>query len=463
MILPPTTIEQRSRGRRRAVAKQLRPSRQTTRENDKEQSERLPKDAKKCVNYLRKNAPGKVDAALKFFRGEVSSLDSPMQMEIHSCQEGQDPGCPLNCRHCHGQCLNPQPPAGIPPDKLKEVVEDFRDMGGQRLELSGICRTDPCSGRTEPLVAAISAFTGSGGVGLHTVGKDLTKEPRAAMIDASLATESACYVTFSLPALDPATLDVLCRPRALPAHKVLETQLANIGALIREAEAADAPLGIQLNVCMTRANRHTPADALRFLKEFGEMSNLTVRFTSTYAPIAATAKVEAEFRHQIYVPPVEVASIVDRALNEVDLTDEQRNRVIYRAVERRPTHKSPFCLNQLLYTCLGCTGKFYPCQGIAGSIYDHLAYGDVRERRFPEIWRDFVASIASGGFDPIRLGCPSCGAATEAAVNDGLLFEFNRTHDGGRDVVAEQQAEGPGPPITRRSSEENGRGQTEWR
>jgi radical SAM protein with 4Fe4S-binding SPASM domain len=94
-------------------------------------------------------------------------------------------------------------------------------------------------------------------------------------------------------------------------------------------------------------------------------------------------------------------------------------------VEKGSRCDIPTCLNRLLFTAISTEGKVFQCQGIAARAFQELAYGDVTQKSFPEIWSDFTDSLSRGDADPVCQGCPHCAAAGEVLVNLALAEEVH--------------------------------------
>lgn len=165
--------------------------------------------------------------------------------------------CSLKCTFCYRQGAgygSTRPP--MSPDGLVEVVQQFADMGGQELYVSG--GMEPFS-RPEACCAALSRGRARGlHLRVYTNGvAQALGQPRVQRIVATTANE----VRFSIHAATRATYDAVHRP--ISGYSGWETVLGNIIALARRKNAGGgAKIGVCFLVLPENAHELVPAAGL---------------------------------------------------------------------------------------------------------------------------------------------------------------------------------------------------------
>ncbi len=372
---------------------------------------------------IRRRAGPLWEEAVLALAGRGPVPERPYQVELHARQEKR-PGCRNACDDCCGRFLRTD--YGLPPEILLEVRADTLRMGVPSFVVSGT-HTDPAC-LDEPLLCRLLAMSAdwpnrNQSLKLYTYGEGLTPAVQDALIAAARADRTHdSYLRLSMLTLDPGIFAKMCRPhhRTLSPAEVLAQQQENTRNLLRRIREGSVPLGISLNCRLTQLNGRSPEPVAELLRWFA--ANLaapaTVRFTTDYVPTLAPPSYRERFFREIYVDPETAARTVRDAIRMAELTTEQRSRVSFRPVDPESSQRSRLgvCFNQYLFAAVSPEGLVYPCQGIAGKPFRHLAYGDVKEKSFVEVWSEFCATSASSPSRPILRGCARCAAACERAI-----------------------------------------------
>jgi radical SAM protein with 4Fe4S-binding SPASM domain len=355
--------------------------------------------------------------AVRYAAGIGEPPKRPYQVEIHLASQRHG-GCPLRCRDCLGQFLRRK--CGVPEHLYHELLDDLAEMGVPSVVYSGIY-TNPIT--DQRLVADLLRRGGSRwGVRLHAYGLGLGPSVRQAIIDAALAgPKGESYATFSKLTTDPEVFGRLCRPQALAPAEALRQEQANLLALFELAERAGFPLGLTLNCRITKINGSARqlADLFRWLAD--TPSRVRMRLTTDYVPTAAPDAFRRRFLSELYVEPEQAERVVREAIAISGLTDT--GRVSFRPIEPDSAYDGPRCYNRLLFAAVSASGQIYPCQGAASPVYAKLAYGDLRQQRFPAIWSRFIESFHEN-HEPFEPECPHCAAACESQINAAIHAEL---------------------------------------
>jgi MoaA/NifB/PqqE/SkfB family radical SAM enzyme len=315
----------------------------------------------------------------------------------------------------------------VPAHVWSDVIDDLVQMRVKSVVYSGIY-SDPLCVEERLLVSLLQKGGPYWGVKLYTYGLRLTQRVREAIVQAALdGPADSSYIRFSKPTVDPKIAEEMCRPRrGIDGRELLRMEEANLEALFDLAAARAFPLEISLNCRVTRLNGdpHALADLLRWLAD--TPARVQLRFTTDYEPTGATTSVRSKFR-ALYVGPKEAWQRIRAAIQLARF--QELDRLSFRTVAQDSRCNVPRCLNRLLFSAISTEGRVYPCQGVAARRYEHLAYGDVQDKRFREIWSDFTKSLADSDRDPIGQGCPHSAAAGEVLINQSLAADSQQPPD----------------------------------
>jgi len=351
--------------------------------------------------------------AVDWAAGRGPAPTHPRQVEIHLHQEGRT-GCPLNCVDCCGQHLRTI--RGLDAASLRQLYRDLKAMGVPSVVLSGT-HTDPLQADEQLLAQLIAMGAKAWGVKIHTVGLTLADSLGAAILDAAEADPNQdSYITFSKLTRNAQVAQAMCRPRWIDGAELVERQEQRLLRFFDQAEARGFPLEVTLNCRLTRIN--SDADDLADLLQWHANkvpARVKLRFTSDYIPPAAPPHCAKRFLRGIYLSPCQARARLDAGIARASLTEDQQARLSFRAVEIGAAGDIVMCGNCRLFSCVSPEGLIYPCQALAGRPFRYLAYGDLRTRRFPEIWRDFASSIDSR-LDPAQMCGVRCGAECERNI-----------------------------------------------
>ena len=359
--------------------------------------------------------------AVLFAAGHGPPPNRPHQVEVHARQQGR-PACLCRCVECCGRFLFTK--QGLPPAVLCRLFNDLIDMGVSSVVLSGN-HTDPACLDTELLTHLIRTGGPAWGIKLYTFGLRLDRSVQHTIIEAAeRGPHRGSYISFSKLTTDPEILRRMCRPCGRPAGDALRIQEENLCSFFDLATARGFPLSVSLNCRLTRINGapESLADLLGWFVR-NTPPAVRLRITTDYAPVLAPEVYRRRFFHSIYLPPREAHQSFDRAARIAALTPDQRERITFRAIPAEPKHDVGACFSRLLFAAVSPNGLIFPCPGIAGARMQHVAYGDLKKRRFPQIWSDFVRNLSAGRCDPIRAGCPHCATECDRQVCRAIAAE----------------------------------------
>jgi len=375
-----------------------------------------PYDFGNYAAEFRRRAKGRWKDAVCFAAGIGPPPSRPHQVEIHPRQAGC-PACTNDCIDCCGRFLRTE--HGLPAETLLQLYRDLMDMGIASVVLSGT-HTDPDCLEAALLERLIRMGGPAWGIKLYTFGLRLDRRVQSAIVEAAQADpRHDSYVTFSKPTTDPQVMQHMCRPRALKmsSREVLRLQEQSLSSFFALAAAGGFPLSVLVNCRLTRFNAH-PASLAELLRWFADETPVPVRLriTTDYLPTLAPRWYRRQFFDRIYLPPRDARRALDEALDAAGLSACHRERISFRAVPAVPYHDVAECFNALVFAAVSPDGLVYPCQGMAGAPFAHLAYGDLKRNRFPEIWAGFIRTVRAGRFNPIAAGCPHCAADCERQI-----------------------------------------------
>lgn len=370
----------------------------------------------KYADEFRRRAGPLWQAAIDYSLGTSSKRPvCPYQVEIHLHSENS-PLCLLRCVDCHGRFQRVR--GGMRKALWLKLIDDLAGMDVPSLVISG-AYSDPTTDESL-LISVLKQQPKKYGIKLHTYGLSLTPRlQRAIRQAASIGPDGESYVTLSKVTRGATAYQAMCRPIKHTPDEALQLEEKRIASLTQMA--ADSNLVVRLNCRLTKINSDPfqIRDLLRWM--FGVSSLLFIRFTTDYIPTLAPANYRAHFVRDIYLPPQAASELIEQAIDGLGLTEEERKRVSFRNPEQL-SYCGDRCFNGLLFSCVSAAGGVFPCQGIASQCFAHLSYGTLQKKRFPALWRAFVANWR--GLP--RYECPRCVGDCESHINSAL--EKEATH-----------------------------------
>jgi len=383
------------------------------------------------ADEIRRRAGGIWPEAIAALAGRGPVPRRPYQVELHARQEGRA-GCYKNCGDCCGRFLRCE--RGLAPETLLRLRADTLRMSVPSFVLSGT-HTDPGCLEEEVLCRLLRMSAESRrcrqSTKLYTYGECLSPPVQDALIAAARAGRAGdSYVRLSMVTVDAGIFVKMCRPHHpdLSPADVLTRQHERARDLVRRVREESAPLGVGINCRLTKLNADGPEPIVELLRWFAD--NLPgparMRFTTDYVPTLAPRAYRDHFFRDIHIGPARAGEIVRDAVRMAQITPEQQSRVSFRAVDPDSRQHTGLCFSQYLFAAISPEGLVYPCQGIAGKPFREVAYGDLKEKSFDQIWSDFREKATTDPSWPLRGGCEHCTAACERAMCEAGARELAR-------------------------------------
>lgn len=354
------------------------------------------------------------EAAVAFLQGKGGPPLCPYQVEIH-LKEKDAPVCLLRCADCHGQFLRSNQGLSLP--TYLELLYDLQELGVPSIVLSG-AYSDPTTDQ-HLLLRVLQTIACLWPVKLHTYCLGLTEKIQLAILRAAWHDQTkSSYVTLSKVTMSPHVYYEMCHPSISP-DDALGMEDRNARSFLERCHASnnenDHVITVRFNCRLTKINslpRHL-ADLLRWVKDLP--LPVPIRFTTDFPPNHAPSYYQQKFRDEIYLGPEDALGRIKKAVEDSDFPWD---RVSFRNASVK-SYEGP-CLNGLLLSAVATSGDVFPCQSQASPKLLDMAYGNIENVRFSEIWRNFVHN-----YDRMVPTCQHCVTPCESQINVALKGEID--------------------------------------
>jgi radical SAM protein with 4Fe4S-binding SPASM domain len=327
----------------------------------------------------------------KYFNDLIRRLvvfnSGPMQVELHPGNACDD----YNCRFCYG--------------KNQEL--NTCDLKGKVrfIHLSGI-RSDPLNSKqTYDIIKRIKENGQK--IGISTKGLLLNHDLSSLL---NTKTSSGDFITFSIDASDEKIYNSI---HGVNKHKDLFYRVKkNIRYLYYQKRLVNSSLSINASCLLFRENSsYKQMD--RFVNLFGPISDI-IRFSLPQVPNKATEKPDYFLDSLENVQ--EIVKDLKKIYPDIHITFLDFND---------PAHLTSFChcYSQRFNAVIDHCGYIYPCPQIATKEFLKVAYGNIKNKDFWEIWdSDDRRRILDMKVD--QMECRICDRKDEA-INVELSKVFN--------------------------------------
>ncbi len=336
-----------------------------------------------------------------YFRDFIAKLmktsPAPLQLEL---QPGE--GCGgYNCGFCYGYNQRLTSGKDLSLKDYYALLDDLKGRVGL-ITMAGI-KSDPLNNKNTYQIIKRLKENGLR-LGIHTKGFLLNKH-LADLLNTNTAYGD--FITISVDASDSAVYNSL---HGLPkGGRFFGRVIENVKYLYARKKKARSGLNVNVSYLLFKQNS-SMEQMERFVRIFGEACD-TIRFSPPQLP----NKVDS--RPDYYLDSL---TQVRKTVNHLRRKYHDKKIVFLDIEDSSHTTDFKYCYMQRFLAVIDSRGWVYPCPQITTEKFKPIAYGNIRNKGFWEIW-DSKRRKRTLDMEVERLGCRICDRKDEA-----LNMEFGR-------------------------------------